>query len=136
MSATAQEQVPEHINVHELIGLTARLARLLAEEVDLLAVMKTSRIRELHDEKQFLIAALDGHRRTLARHPHLSETIPSRDKKDLEAVVRVFEAILQENHRRLLTAREVNRKVVEAIADAVRDTAVSKVYDGQGHKGA
>lgn len=131
-----KHKAPEPINMQEVIGLTARLARLLAEEVDMLGAMKLNRIRDLQEEKQFLLHALETHRRTLQRHPHLSESIPSRDKKDLEAVVKVFENILQENHRRLLMAREVNHKVVEAITEAVKDTAVSRVYNGAGNAGA
>lgn len=123
------------INVQEVITLTARLAQLLAEEVDLLGAAKISKIDELQKEKQYLITALENHRRQLDKHPHLVETIPSRDKKDLEAVVQVFQNILEENHRKLLVAREVNKNIVRVITEVVRDSSVSHVYDGQGHVG-
>lgn len=130
------ERAPDKLNVQEVIGLTARLARLLAEEVDHLSAMQITKIRDLQDEKQFLIASLEGHRKLLARYPHLSETIPSRDRHELEEVVKVFENILKENYRRLKMAREVNHRVVKAVTRALQDTAMSRVYDGSGTTGA
>jgi flagellar biosynthesis/type III secretory pathway chaperone len=130
------KKAPDSINVKDVITLTARLAQLLAEEVDMLDTMKISRVQQLQKEKQFILGALESHKRTLAKHPHLAETIPSRDKSDLEAVVRVFENILEENHRRLTIARDVNHRIVNAITEVVRDSSMSKVYGTQGQMGA
>lgn len=127
---------PGKINVPEITNLTARLAQLLAEEADLLAAMQVKKIGELQKEKLFLINALENHRKLIARHPHLVETIPSRDKQDLEGVADVFRDILKENHRRLTMAREVNQKVVETITQVVRESSQSKVYGVDGTAGA
>ena len=123
---------PRGIKAKDVITLTARLAQILAEEVDLLNGMKIADIEALQQEKLFLVNALDAQRRLLDQHPELSETIPSQDKKDLQEVVSVFNDILEENHRKLLIAREVNHKIVQAITAVVKETTASRVYDGKG----
>ncbi|MBY0406161.1 MAG: hypothetical protein K2Q01_00590, partial [Rickettsiales bacterium] len=120
------------IKIQDVITLTARLAQLLAEEVDLLSEMKVSRIEALQQEKIFLTNALEAQRKLVERHPHLLETIPSQDKKDLEEVVEVFNSILEENHRKLLTAKEVNHKIVEAITAVVKENTQSQNYSING----
>ncbi len=135
MSIDAKNTPPVELRTQDVITLTARLAQLLAEEVDLLAEMKVSKIEALQQEKIFLTNALEAQRKLLDKHPHLSETIPSRDKEDLARVVEVFNDILEENNRKLMLAKAVNHKIVEAITDVVRQSAVSNVYDGRGTTG-
>jgi len=120
------------VKVKDVITLTARLAQLLAEEVDLLSEMKVAKIEALQQEKLFLVSALDAQRRLIDKHPHLVETIPSQDKKDLQEVVSVFNDILEENHRKLLLAKQVNHKIVEAITHVVKENTANKSYDGKG----
>lgn len=129
------ETPPPQIKVQDVITLTARLAQLLAEEVDLLGDMKVSKIEALQQEKIFLTNALQAHRKLIDKHPHLIDTIPSRDKKDLEDVVEVFNNILEENHRKLLLAKEVNHKIVQAITNVVKDVNRRKSYDDRGVSG-
>jgi hypothetical protein len=43
---------------------------------------------------------------------------------------------LEENHRKLLLAREVNHKIVQAITSVVKDATRKKSYDGNGKSGA
>jgi hypothetical protein len=118
-----------------VVTLTARLAQILAEEVDLLAEMKISKIEALQQEKIFITNALEAQRKHLDKHPHLRETIPSQDKEDLARVVEVFNDMLEENHRKLMLAKEVNYKIVEAITDVVRQSTQSNVYNGYGATG-
>jgi len=127
--------VPE-VKAKTLITLTARLAQLLAEEVDLLTEMKVAKIETLQQEKLFLVNALDAQRKLLAKHPHLIETIPSQDKQDLKEVVEVFNNILAENHRKLLLAREVNHRIVQAITDVVMQNTRRMAYNGKGITGS
>ncbi len=122
--------------VHDVITITARLAQLLAEEVDLLGDMKVKKIEALQNEKNFLTNALEAQKKLIDRHPHLMETIPSTDRKDLAEIASVFEDILAENHRKLLLAKEVNHKIVQAITDVVKETTQSRTYNGGGFTGA
>ena len=135
MSGEARNVLPPELKAQDVITLTARLAQLLAEEVDLLSEMKISKIEALQQEKQFLTAALDAQRKLIEKHPHLTETIPFQDKEDLKRVVEVFNDILEENQRKLLLAKEVNYKIVQAITDVVKQHTRSNVYDGKGSSG-
>lgn len=119
----------------DVVMLTARLAQLLAEEVDLLGDMKIKKIEALQQEKIFLTNALEAQRKLIERHPYMRDTIPSRDKKDLEDVAEVFQNILDENHRRLLLAKEINHKIVQAITEVVKETTQSRTYNGSGYTG-
>lgn len=133
---TSKTNEADNFKVQDVIMLTARLAQLLAEEVDLLGDMKVKKIEALQQEKIFLTNALDAQRKLIDRHPHIVDTIPSRDKKDLEEVAAVFQGILDENHRKLLMAKEINHKIVRAITDVVKETTQSRTYNGNGYTGA
>lgn len=125
-----------NLKIQDVITITARLAQLLAEEVDLLADMKVAKIEALQQEKLFLVSALEAQRKLVDKHPSLLETIPSQDKKDLEEVVDLFKDILSENHRKLLMAKEVNHKIVEAVTAVVKESAQSRTYGANGLTGS
>jgi flagellar biosynthesis/type III secretory pathway chaperone len=126
---------PEHIDVRAVITVTARLAQLLAEEVDLLTGMKVSKIEHLQKEKIYLTNALEAQKKLIDKHPHVLDTIPSQDRYDLQQIVDVFNDILAENHRKLLLAKEVNHQIVQAITSVVKEHTQSKVYDDSGTTG-
>ncbi len=125
-----------NFKMQDVITLTARLAQLLAEEVDMLGDMKIKKIEALQQEKIFLTNALEAQRKLIERHPYMLGSIPSRDKADLESVAAVFQDILEENHRKLLMAKEINHKVVQAITDVVKENTQSRTYNGSGYAGA
>lgn len=124
------------MSARDMITVTARLAQILAEEVDLLDAMKVSKIEDLQKEKLFLVGALEAQKKLIARHPDFSETIPSQDKKDLQDVVEVFNDILEENHRKLLIAKTVNHQIVQAITKVVKEATLSRAYDNTGINGS
>ncbi len=132
---TSQPSAPINapkLKIQDVITLTARLAQLLAEEVDLLGDMKVHQIEALQQEKLFLVSALEAQRKLVDKNPYLIESIPSQDKKDLEEVVEVFNNILEENHRKLLMAKEVNHKIVEAITAVVKENTQTRAYGSKG----
>ena len=126
-----EANAPE-LKIKDVITLTARLAQLLAEEADHLGAMKMKAVEKLQEEKIFLTNALEAHRKLLLKHPYLIDTIPSQDKNDLSRMVDIFNDILEENHRKLLMAKEVNHKIVCCIKDVVKERTMSKVYSGSG----
>lgn len=132
--ANAGSEAP-NFKAQDVVMLTARLAQLLAEEVDLLGEMKVKQIESLQNEKIFLTNALEAQRRLIERHPYIIDTIPSRDRKDMENVAEVLQDILEENHSRLLMAKEINHKVVQAITDVVKESTQSRTYNGSGYTG-
>jgi len=129
------DTVPDTLNIQGVIALTSRLAQLLSEEVQLLGDMKVAKIEELQKEKLFLVKALDAQRILVDKHPNVLETIPSRDKKDLQEVVEIFNHILEENHRKLLLAKQVNQRIVKAISDTVKQQTHKRVYNRKGVTG-
>ncbi len=130
--AQTQASAPPPFRLSDVSMLTARLAQILAEEVDLLGAMKISQIDALQKEKLFLINALEAQKKLLARHPSAMDTIPSQDKDEFETLTEVFNDILGENHRKLQLAKEVNQYVVKAITRVVNEHATSRYYDGLG----
>lgn len=132
MERNVQTKEEPKLKMQDVVTITARLAQILAEEVDLLNNMHVSKIADLQKEKLFLISALEAQRKLLDKHPQLSETIPSQDKKDLEEVVSVFNDILEENHHKLLLAKKVNHEIVKAITSVVQDNTRRASYSMRG----
>ncbi len=128
---TEVKETPK-IRMQDVVTITARLAQILAEEVDLLNNMRVSKIADLQNEKLFLISALEAQRKLLDKHPQISESIPSQDRKDLEEVVSVFNDILEENHHKLLLAKKVNQEIVKAITSVVQDNNRRASYSMRG----
>ncbi|MBN67002.1 MAG: hypothetical protein CMM94_05490 [Rickettsiales bacterium] len=116
----------------ELITLTARLAQVLAAEVDHLQEMKVSKIADLQKEKQLLVNALESVQKQIAREPAVIEEMTDEERDDLEQVIKVFNMVKEENHRRLRMARDVNQRVVETIKQVVADSNSSGVYTREG----
>ena len=110
--------------------------KLLAQEVDLLNEMKVSKIETLQHEKIFLTNALDAQRKFLEQNPHIKERITPQEKTDMEKISVVFRSVLEENHKKLLLAKEVNFQVVRAIRDVVKENTQSRTYNGSGYTGA
>ena len=132
MERNVQNKEEPKLKMQDVVTITARLAQILAEEVDLLGNMQVSKIEALQKEKLFIISALEAQRKLLDRHPQISETIPSQDKKDLEEVVSVFNDILEENHHKLLLAKKVNHEIVKAITSVVQDSTRRASYSMRG----
>lgn len=132
MSIQTKEQAQHEIRIRDVVTLTARLAQLLAEEVDCLGNMKIKDIEKLQHEKIFITNALEAQRKLLERNPASLAAASLRDKEDLKNIIEVFNNILAQNHRRLMLAKEVNHKIVSAIKEVVRDHTSSKIYSGDG----
>ncbi|MFW0777625.1 MAG: hypothetical protein ACN2B6_07905 [Rickettsiales bacterium] len=135
MAETEQVPAEKKLDVRAIITVTARLAQLLAEEVDLLAEMKVEKVKDLQNEKLFLTNALEAQKKLIAKKPEVMDTIPSQDRHDLEEVARIFDDVLEENHRKLMIAKEINQRIVEAVTSVVKDQSKSKVYDEKGVNG-
>ena len=89
----------------------------------------------MQNEKLFLTNALDAQKRLIAKSPEMLDTIPSQDRNDLANVVEIFNEVLEENHRKLLVAREINKRIVDAVKSVVEDHSKRAVYDDKGVNG-
>jgi len=131
-----QAPVSFDISIPDVITITARLAQILAEEVDLLQQMKIQKISALQDEKQRLTRALDIQKKLIARNPQALAHARAEDMEDLRAVTQIFNEILTHNHRQLRIARDVNQKLVEAICEVVTENTRHPQYDTKGNQSA
>lgn len=132
MTTTATDGLAS-FTVDDLITLTMRLARILAQEADLLQEMKVKDIEPLQDEKLRLTMGLERVRMQLQRDPSMLHHASSQQLEDLRAVSEAFDAVLRENHRRLLVARAVNHDIVNAIRDVVTEYNTSNLYSAEGN---
>jgi flagellar biosynthesis/type III secretory pathway chaperone len=125
---------PQPINMENVMALTARLAQVLAQEADLLSEMKVKAIEPLQKEKIWLTKAMELQLRRAQKYPFLLEEISEEEREDFAELVNIFDEIRDENHRRLLAAKEVNQQMVDAIADVVNDNSRKGTYTPKGNE--
>ena len=128
-NTSAYAPIQAEPSVNNIIAQTARLAQVLAEEADQLEAMNIKKVGYLQKEKLLLTGALEREKKLLDRYPASLTSMTEEDKQDLRSVMEIFNVILAENYRRLLVAREVNGRVVDAISDAVNEATANSVYD-------
>ncbi len=120
------------VDVEGIMALTVRLAQVLAMEADLLAEMKITDVEKLQKEKIALLEALEAQKRFVDRNPELLMLMSDEECLELAQVIEIFQTVMRENHRRLLIAKEVNMKVVEAISAVVKEAGRNGLYDESG----
>jgi flagellar biosynthesis/type III secretory pathway chaperone len=120
------------VQASHIVALTARLAELLADEIDILADMRIQDLTPLQEEKLQLVEALELHKRYIVQCPEIVETFSDEDRENLLTVSEIFQSILQDNHQRLLIAKNVNEIVRQAIADTLAEMNPLNGYDGCG----
>jgi hypothetical protein len=118
--------------ISDFITVIARLSQLLAEEAEAIDRLQLRKVGEMQEEKLRLIAMLDKCKKYYDKFPGELETLSAADREDMQSVVAVFNNILQQNFRRVTIARELSRKMVEAIREAVKDASANKLYNGKG----
>ncbi len=124
------------VRAEDIITLTARLAQVLAEEADYLEKMQVSKIAPLQKEKILLSNALALIKKQLPKDGSFMDMLEPEEAESLRDVITVFNEVLEESYTKLSMARAVNQRVVEAITEAVKETAGQDAYDGSGNAGA
>ncbi len=136
MSALAQQEEDEVFstapNINNLIELTAKLAQVLAKETELMEQMRIRDLEPLQKEKTQLLEVLERQKKILLNHPYILEEITDEEAEDLAEIVNIFQIVAEENYNRLLLAREVNMKVVEAISEVVSEAKSNGIYNETG----
>ncbi len=123
---------PQSINMGNVMALIARLAQILALEVDHLSEMDVQAIDPIQNEKKWLAKAVELQLKRVQKYPYLLEEITDEEREDFRELVLVFNDIKLENHRRLLAAKEVNERVVQAITEVVNEHNRKPSYDIKG----
>ncbi len=129
----APEEVrAQAVNMENVMALIARLAQILALEVDYLSDMDIKALEPLQNEKKWLTKAIELQLKRVQKFPHLLDDISDDEREEFRDLVSVFNEIKFENHRRLLAAQSVNERVVQAITDVVAEHNRKINYDGKG----
>jgi len=122
----------QSINMENVMALVARLAQILALEVDYLTEMNVRAIDPLQNEKKWLIKAVELQLKRVQKFPYLLNEISDEDRYEFADLVRVFDEIKMENYRRLRAAKAVNERVVQAITEVVNEANRKPKYDVRG----
>ena len=120
------------IDVNVLILLISRLAQVLGREVDMLDSMNIKDLATLQHEKVALVDALEKQKKLIARRPSILDELSDDMRDNLAELLHIFDAVAQENHNRLLVAKEVNQLVVDAIMDATHENLKRGLYNEKG----
>jgi len=124
---------PQEISVPNIMAVTARLAQVLAQEADFLAGMNIQEIPALQKEKVWLTKAMELQLKKVKKNPELLDDISDDERDEMEELFTIFDEVKQENYRRLNAAKEVNQRVVEAIAEVVNEQSKKGTYDEEGN---
>jgi hypothetical protein len=121
------------LDVNVLVLLVSRLAQVLGREVDMLESMNIKGLSGLQHEKLALVDALEKQKKLLARRPHLLKELDEEERDNLAELLHIFDMVVQENHNRLLVAKEVNQLVVDAIMDVAHENLRNGLYNDKGN---
>lgn len=132
MQEDGRSRGPISVKLPDMIAITARLAQILAEEVDCLDEMRIRDIEALQAEKRRLTRTLEAMKREVERRPEIRDGFTAEDIETFHDVSTIFDEVLQENHRKLLVAKEINFRVVQAISDVVKEEMVRHGYNQLG----
>lgn len=131
-SADAPVRNRPPVQLGDIIAVTTRLVQILAEEVDCLDEMRIHDIDGLQEEKRRLSRALEAMKREVELRPEIRRGFAEDEVALFNEISGIFDEVLQENHRKLLIAKEINYRVVQAISDVVREESVRAGYDRRG----
>jgi len=121
----------------DLIVITDRLADLLERENDALKNHRNREIHELLDEKVTLSRVYETRMQAFSEQEGEFEGIDADVRERLIRLGRKIDGLLDENARLLKVAIDANRRVVDMIAEAVREAAPSAgTYGAKGTTGA
>jgi hypothetical protein len=125
----SREAAPGSIMVSDIIAAALRLREIIDEETQCLIHLETDALARHMDEKQSLLDRLERQKNLIRRNKEVLAPYSDEEKRDLVVVNRALEQSLTENAMQLLKVREVNRMVVQAIADEI----MRQIGQGQGY---
>jgi len=108
--------------VGDLITITSRLAAVMSAEVGKLRAHDIKGVEALQGEKAGLARAYETLIRELRKHPGILEDVAPALRDELVGNANLFQRLLVENEAALRAAKDVNGRVLKAIADAVTET--------------
>lgn len=121
------------VSLAEMVQDVRELKELLARETGLLRAMRMAEVKALHDEKLRLVRRLEIQRQLIESDPSLLVRDAAVSAAEFRAMQTELSALLRENYREVVKAREVNHRVAQVIAGALTQHSVRAVgYDKRG----
>ncbi len=121
--------------IEDLILITERLVDLLERENDALSNHRNWELREILDEKVTLSRVYETRMRVISDNPEILDDVGTETRQQLRELGLQVNDLITENSKLLQTAITVSRRVVELVADAVRDATPSAgTYGAKGTK--
>lgn len=108
--------------VNDLITITSRLIAVMTAEVARLRNHDIKGVEKLQNEKGALARAYETLIRELAKHPEVLRDVAPALRDEMVNKAREFQRLLVQNEVALRAAKEVNARVLKAIADAVTES--------------
>jgi len=108
--------------VNDLISITSRLITVMNAEVERLRAHDIKGVEALQREKGALARAYETLIRELRKQPGTLREVAPALRDELVIKAREFQRMLVQNEVALRAAREVNARVLKAIADAVTES--------------
>jgi len=125
------------LNFSGIVNDVKKLREILLKENELLKKMKVKEIGEIHEEKVRLIRRLEISKQLVRKNPSLMNERRDEEINEFIEISADLDQIVGENYREVLKAKEVNKRVVEAIFHAVVDNQGNTLgYNKQGFSGA
>lgn len=130
-------ETQEKVTFEALLELSGRLKTVVDEETEALSRMKIDKVREIEPVKLALTRDLENMKQRVKKDSAFSSSLSGEQLRQIREISENFEQSLKNNGRELEKAREVNRRVVKAISDAViEELALRNGYDKTGAQGA
>lgn len=108
--------------VNDLVTITSRLIAVMSTEVDKLHNHDIKGVEALQAEKSGLARAYETLIRELRKHPDLLKNIAPALRDEVVAIAKTFQRLLVENEVALRAAKDVNNRVLKAVAEAVTES--------------
>lgn len=127
------ELPPNGMDLDDLMDVTARLADVLEEETTYLRSMQMDALAKLHEKKMQLVLLLEGYKRLLKQQPDLLKSADEAKLSEFTTLSDELTAIVEENFRRTMVARAVNKRVVDTIIETVSEQNRPPTYNKYGN---
>ncbi len=108
--------------VNDLVTITSRLIGVMGAEVEKLHNHDIKGVEALQSEKSGLARAYETLIRELRKHPGILMDVAPALREELVAIAKTFQKLLVDNEVALRAAKDVNGRVLKAIAEAVTES--------------
>ena len=127
------QTMPTHIDIDELMDVTARLADILEEETGYLKGMELESLARLQEKKQELTLVMESYQKILRANPDMLKQADADKLAEFSELAEDFTRVVEENFRRTAVARSVNQRVVQTIIDVMSEQNRPATYNRYGN---